>query len=321
MDWANESYVRIYRRKTTTSRLLGWEGNAVMRMLMTELDRGGYLELDGLSPEEAVSLHTDMPIEVVMVGVSRLMQRGVLVVEDGRLLAPNYVEAQTTSKSEAQRQREARERERAEQAERKHEPRRITKRDDDVTERDTPHESGRPSRVVTIPSRNGTDGHDSGEKVTECPSPSQSVTLSLIPDLDPVPDPDPDQDNRGPSGARDASASQQVFNHWVSVLGKPSTVRLTPQRKGKVKARLRDGYTVEQLCQAVDGCKLSNWHMGENERGQPYNDLETILRSGKTVEEHIARLDAKTANGSRARTASAGSVWGVNPDRPTSELK
>ncbi len=276
MDWANESYVRVYRRKTTTARLLGWEGNAVLRMVVTELDRGGYLELDGLSPVEAVTLHTDMPEDVVHAGLSRLLKRGVLIVVGDRLLMPNYVEAQTTSKSEVQRKREQRERDAAERAELEARAA-VTKRDAKVTDGDGE------SRTVT-------NSHGMSGPV---PPPSRKVTLSLNPVLDPVPDHDPDlgpEQISPPDGG--SPVVRSVFDHWVKVHGKASTTKLTPQRKGKVNSRLREGYTAQQLCAAVDGCKRSAFHMGENDRGQPYNDLETILKSGKTVEEHIARLAA-----------------------------
>lgn len=93
-----------------------------------------------------------------------------------------------------------------------------------------------------------------------------------------------------PEPAR-APKADPVFAHWVKVMGKdPSRTLLTGDRKGKLKARRREKYTDAQLCQAIDGCRLSEFHMGKNDRGELYNDLATILRDGRTVDGHIQRL-------------------------------
>lgn len=81
-----------------------------------------------------------------------------------------------------------------------------------------------------------------------------------------------------------------VFAHWVKVMGKRSDTLLTADRKAKLKARRKEGYTDEQLIEAIDGCKLSPYHMGQNDKGEPFTDLCTILRDGKAVDAHRARL-------------------------------
>lgn len=84
--------------------------------------------------------------------------------------------------------------------------------------------------------------------------------------------------------------SDPVFDHWVRVMAKdPARTLLTSDRRKKLKAMRAEGYTDEQLCQAVDGCKRSEWHMGRNPSGQAYNDLVTILRDGATVQAHMER--------------------------------
>lgn len=81
-----------------------------------------------------------------------------------------------------------------------------------------------------------------------------------------------------------------VFEHWVKVMARdPSRTMLTDDRRKKLKARRRDGYTDAQLRLAVDGCRLSEFHMGRNDRSEAYNDLVTILKDGKTVDAHIER--------------------------------
>lgn len=88
---------------------------------------------------------------------------------------------------------------------------------------------------------------------------------------------------------RPPAADVQVFDHWREVTGHPDA-KFTAKRKRAVKERLREGYTVEQLRSAVDGCRASPFHQGENERRTVYDDLELICRSGEKVEQFIAAL-------------------------------
>ena len=45
-----------------------------------------------------------------------------------------------------------------------------------------------------------------------------------------------------------------VFAHWQLVMDSPRSI-LDAKRKAVIKSALKTGYTVEQLCQAVDGCR------------------------------------------------------------------
>jgi hypothetical protein len=102
----------------------------------------------------------------------------------------------------------------------------------------------------------------------------------------------------GPATKTRAARTDPVFAHWVEVMGKGPTTILNAARKAKLKARRAEGYTDAQLCQAVDGCKLSRLHMGKNDSGEPYNDLATILKDGTVTEKHIERaqgaIEART---------------------------
>lgn len=50
-----------------------------------------------------------------------------------------------------------------------------------------------------------------------------------------------------------------------------------------IKARMREGSTVEDLMRAIDGNHRSPWHCGENPGNQQYHDLELIVRNGSKV--------------------------------------
>jgi hypothetical protein len=114
LNFEDERYVRVYTRKTVTTKLLGWEGRACLHALLLEVDRAGVLDLEGMGPAEALTALSDLPIEVTRVGMPRVLERGVAVVENGRLHLPRFMEAQEARQSDAQRQRESRARRAAE---------------------------------------------------------------------------------------------------------------------------------------------------------------------------------------------------------------
>lgn len=65
--------------------------------------------------------------------------------------------------------------------------------------------------------------------------------------------------------------------------------RSNPGRKehAKIQARLKEGYTYEQLKMAIDGCFLSEFHDGKNKSGQKYQSLELIMRDASHVDQFI----------------------------------
>ena len=85
-----------------------------------------------------------------------------------------------------------------------------------------------------------------------------------------------------------------VFEYWRTVMGHPQA-QLDTKRSRAIAARIKAGFSVEQLKQAIDGCKASPWHQGQNDRHQVYDDIELICRDAKRVEAFIARVSQKTA--------------------------
>lgn len=84
---------------------------------------------------------------------------------------------------------------------------------------------------------------------------------------------------------------QEVFTYWQRVMEKPGA-KLTNERKQKIEARLKQGYSVTEIKLGVDGCKLSPHHMGQNDQKKLYNDLIHICRNGSKLEgfiEHAKR--------------------------------
>lgn len=102
--------------------------------------------------------------------------------------------------------------------------------------------------------------------------------------------------------ARTSDAVQRVFDHWAAGekrTGGNSRPMLTPDRRKRIKARLDDGFTVEQLCECIDGFHASPFHLGQNDRDTRYTDLMTMLKSSQQVDAGIQK--AKQGGGPARR--------------------
>lgn len=76
----------------------------------------------------------------------------------------------------------------------------------------------------------------------------------------------------------------EIFNHWKFVMGKNNASILNPKRKKAINARLKEGYTVEQIKLSITGCSMTPHNMGQNDNGKKYDDIELICRDGTNVE-------------------------------------
>lgn len=94
-------------------------------------------------------------------------------------------------------------------------------------------------------------------------------------------------------------AAQRVHEHYVAAwkrhIGGVRPPKLDEKRRRAIRDRLRERFTVEELCRACDGIFLSAFHMGQNDRGKRFTDLELVCRSAKHVEEFMALADAGVA--------------------------
>lgn len=164
MDWANEKYVRLFIRDTTTWKLLPWQSRALLPLVMRKLDRAGIIDL-GQDGEEGLAAVVEVPLEFLQAGLPSLLKRDVLRLLAGRLVMPNFLAAQEARQSDAQRKRESRENQ----------------------------------RLAAMKSQPVTDGQEASQSrpVTTCHTSSGSVTLDY-----PQTIPSPDQTNSEPARAR-----------------------------------------------------------------------------------------------------------------------
>ena len=77
-----------------------------------------------------------------------------------------------------------------------------------------------------------------------------------------------------------------VFEFWKTTMKSPRS-QLDAKRAKLIKAALKTGYTVEQLCDAITGCAKSPFHMGDNDRRAKFNGLDLILRNAEKIDQFI----------------------------------
>ena len=87
--------------------------------------------------------------------------------------------------------------------------------------------------------------------------------------------------------AADADDIREVFEHWVSgwrrVVGGKRPPVLDEKRRGKIRARLREGRTVAECKQAIDGM----WATPHNVENKHW-DIELVCRDASKFERFLA---------------------------------
>lgn len=109
----------------------------------------------------------------------------------------------------------------------------------------------------------------------------------------------PITNNKDLSTKADDSLELQIYNHWKTTMGKNGSTKFTDGRRSKIKARLREGYTIDQIKTAIDNCKASEFHMGGNENKTVYNDITLICREGSKLEQFMDNLSTPENDGPR----------------------
>jgi len=111
----------------------------------------------------------------------------------------------------------------------------------------------------------------------------------------------------------------EVFEHWQKTLNHP-LAKFTAERRRAVQGALKAKYTVAQLKDAIDGCRLTPHNMGQNDTGEKWDDLELIVRNGKQIERFIRnKLDPPKPKATKGRATEADKDWSNFTPKPGEE--
>ncbi len=81
---------------------------------------------------------------------------------------------------------------------------------------------------------------------------------------------------------------RQVFDHYRKHHPKSHPKPLSTSKEWRaIRSRLNEGYTVADLCEAIDGCHVCPHNCGINDRNTVYQDLNLIVRDGGQVARFI----------------------------------
>jgi len=88
---------------------------------------------------------------------------------------------------------------------------------------------------------------------------------------------------------------KEVFEHWFKIFGKTRSI-LNSSKETKIRARLTEKWTVDDLKLAIAGVLKSPHHMGTDPKGDgtKYVEIETIFRTSTQVEKFIELATKKT---------------------------
>lgn len=84
----------------------------------------------------------------------------------------------------------------------------------------------------------------------------------------------------------------EVFDYWKIKHNHPRSI-LDAKRRRIIIARLKEGFSVDRLKIAIDGCKNSAYHQGQNNSATVYDGIDLILRDASHVERFIAYATPK----------------------------
>lgn len=81
-----------------------------------------------------------------------------------------------------------------------------------------------------------------------------------------------------------------VYAHYMTTFDKDPRYKLTKDRENVIKARLKEGYTVEECKQHIDFIAASEFHNGSNDQGKVYNDLKDIIFNKTKFEKRVDEI-------------------------------
>lgn len=120
---------------------------------------------------------------------------------------------------------------------------------------------------------------------------ARALTITK-PEPEPVANPNVDRRD----APLDRDVVPRIFEFWQEIMKSPNS-KLDAKRISLIRKALDLGYTARQLCEAIRGCALSPFHMGENDRKTKYNGVNLIFRCADNIDKFILLADGQASAG------------------------
>lgn len=82
-----------------------------------------------------------------------------------------------------------------------------------------------------------------------------------------------------------------VFNHWVETCRNPGRPPVLDDRRRRKIRNAIISHGANMCFLAIDGCKMSPFHQGQNQRETVYDEITLILRDAEHIEQFVAIYD------------------------------
>ncbi|MBI2790895.1 MAG: hypothetical protein HYX61_02955 [Gammaproteobacteria bacterium] len=92
-----------------------------------------------------------------------------------------------------------------------------------------------------------------------------------------------DQQLNTPTHKKDKCIISEIFEYWKAKMNHPRA-KLDEKRKKIIKAAFKQGYSLEELKLAIEGCHKTPYNMGVNPQKKKYDDIGLILRDSSHIE-------------------------------------
>lgn len=77
-----------------------------------------------------------------------------------------------------------------------------------------------------------------------------------------------------------------IFEYWQKIMSH-NGANLSEDRIKVISSGLAMGYTSEQLCEAIRGCSMTPFYMGDNDRGETFDGLKVIFKSADQIDKFL----------------------------------
>lgn len=105
------------------------------------------------------------------------------------------------------------------------------------------------------------------------------------------------KDQRAAAATISEDAIKIIFDYWKERHSKRAAV-LDAKRAARIGWAIKN-YGMDVCKDAIEGCLVSDWHMGKNPNGKKYNDIHNIFIDAQHVEMFLRKLEEKTGNSAR----------------------